>query len=105
MKRPYLIASIALVGVTISLVAWFSLRHRGAAPESQSACGNTAPSYWYDPMHAAEHFNKPGKSPFMDMQLVPKCASRAGLSNSTSGRWAIRCAAAKSLPVFTPRRY
>jgi Cu(I)/Ag(I) efflux system membrane fusion protein len=30
--------------------------------------------YWYDPMVPAQHFDKPGKSPFMDMQLVPKYA-------------------------------
>lgn len=30
--------------------------------------------YWYDPMVPAQHFDEPGKSPFMDMQLVPKCA-------------------------------
>ncbi len=30
--------------------------------------------YWYDPMVADKHFEKPGKSPFMDMQLVPKYA-------------------------------
>jgi Cu(I)/Ag(I) efflux system membrane fusion protein len=28
--------------------------------------------YWYDPMHPDQHFEAPGKSPFMDMQLVPK---------------------------------
>jgi len=28
--------------------------------------------YWYDPMVPDRHFDKPGKSPFMDMQLVPK---------------------------------
>ena len=27
--------------------------------------------YWYDPMVPDQHFEKPGKSPFMDMQLVP----------------------------------
>jgi len=30
--------------------------------------------YWYDPMKPEQHFDKPGKSPFMDMQLVPKYA-------------------------------
>jgi len=30
--------------------------------------------YWYDPMVPGQHFDEPGKSPFMDMQLVPKCA-------------------------------
>ena len=33
--------------------------------------------YWYDPMVPDQHFDKPGKSPFMDMQLVPKFADAA----------------------------
>lgn len=32
------------------------------------------PLYWYDPMSPTQHFDKPGKSPFMDMQLQPKYA-------------------------------
>ncbi|NOZ99727.1 MAG: efflux RND transporter periplasmic adaptor subunit, partial [Betaproteobacteria bacterium] len=27
--------------------------------------------YWHDPMVPGQRFDKPGKSPFMDMQLVP----------------------------------
>ena len=27
--------------------------------------------YWYDPMKPDQHFDKPGKSPFMDMELLP----------------------------------
>ncbi|SOS30061.1 RND transporter (plasmid) [Pseudomonas cerasi] len=30
--------------------------------------------YWYDPMKPDQHFDKPGRSPFMDMELVPKYA-------------------------------
>ncbi|WP_430427777.1 efflux RND transporter periplasmic adaptor subunit [Parasphingorhabdus sp.] len=30
--------------------------------------------YYYDPMFPQQQFDKPGKSPFMDMQLVPKYA-------------------------------
>ena len=30
--------------------------------------------FWYDPMRPDQHFDAPGKSPFMDMQLVPKYA-------------------------------
>lgn len=33
--------------------------------------------YWYDPMKPDAHFDKPGKSPFMDMQLVPRYADEA----------------------------
>jgi membrane fusion protein, copper/silver efflux system len=31
--------------------------------------------YWYDPMAPNQKFDKPGKSPFMDMQLEPKYAN------------------------------
>ncbi|MBI3144665.1 MAG: efflux RND transporter periplasmic adaptor subunit [Pseudogulbenkiania sp.] len=34
--------------------------------------------YWYDPMVPNQHFDRPGKSPFMDMQLVPKYAEEGG---------------------------
>lgn len=34
--------------------------------------------YWYDPMVPAQRFDKPGKSPFMDMQLVPRYADEGG---------------------------
>lgn len=30
--------------------------------------------YWYDPMSPGQRFDKPGKSPFMDMDLVPRYA-------------------------------
>lgn len=38
------------------------------------------PLYWYDPMVPTQHFDAPGKSPFMDMQLVPKYAEGDGSS-------------------------
>ena len=36
--------------------------------------------YWHDPMVPNQHFDKPGKSPFMDMQLEPVFADDAGTS-------------------------
>ena len=33
--------------------------------------GGKKPLYWHDPMVPGQKFDKPGKSPFMDMQLVP----------------------------------
>ena len=33
--------------------------------------GEKKPLYWHDPMVPGQRFDKPGKSPFMDMQLVP----------------------------------
>ncbi len=38
--------------------------------------------YYYDPMRPEEHFDKPGPSPFMDMQLVPKYAAAESGSNN-----------------------
>jgi Cu(I)/Ag(I) efflux system membrane fusion protein len=33
--------------------------------------------YWYDPMYPQHKFDQPGKSPFMDMPLIPKYADEA----------------------------
>ena len=47
----------------------------------QDDSGKTV-KYWYDPMVPAQKFDKPGKSPFMDMQLEPKYAQTAGADGS-----------------------
>lgn len=39
--------------------------------------------YWYDPMYPQQKFDKPGKSPFMDMQLVPRYADNAAADTPT----------------------
>ena len=39
--------------------------------------------YWYDPMVPDKRFDKPGKSPFMDMELVPKYASETSGMNES----------------------
>ena len=66
---------------------WFARRADGRSnpmqPMAQSdpaAGGNSdrRALYWYDPMVPNQHFDKPGKSPFMDMQLVPKYADERG---------------------------
>ena len=47
----------------------------------QGASGNDEGKkvlYWHDPMVPAQKFDKPGKSPFMDMMLVPVYADGAG---------------------------
>lgn len=40
--------------------------------------------YWYDPMVPNQRFDKPGKSPFMDMQLVPQYAEEKEADHSTN---------------------
>lgn len=48
----------------------------GGDPVATSA-GEREVLYWYDPMVPAQRFDKPGQSPFMDMQLVPRYADDA----------------------------
>ena len=45
--------------------------------------------YWYDPMAPGSKFDKPGKSPFMDMQLVPKYADEPGGGGATESAAAV----------------
>ncbi len=53
------------------------------APAAQAAGGKTDPKtgrpvlYWHDPMVPGPRFEQPGKSPFMDMDLVPVYADEA----------------------------
>jgi membrane fusion protein, copper/silver efflux system len=95
MRPNVKIALLVCLGVVIAAVGLVLFRQR-AAVVRQGACGKEAPSYWYDPMRPSEHFDKPGKSPFMDMQLMPKCPEpRSG--GSLAGAVA---AAAESKPQY-----
>ena len=64
---------MTLVDATAAYVA---LRN-GADDPGDSACPGSEVLYWYDPMVPDRRFDQPGKSPFMDMQLVPRCADEA----------------------------
>ncbi|MBV6417324.1 MAG: Cation efflux system protein CusB [Steroidobacteraceae bacterium] len=55
----------------------------GTTPDAGTTRGPKEPRvlYWYDPMVPDQHFDKPGKSPFMDMELVPKYAEEGAEEN------------------------
>jgi len=63
-------------------IGWFKHSHNGKS--QVSACGGASPTYWYDPMVPNQRFDKPGKSPFMDMQLVPKCGANTRATSDTA---------------------
>ncbi|MDD5389953.1 MAG: efflux RND transporter periplasmic adaptor subunit [Gallionellaceae bacterium] len=83
-----LIAGLAVGGGA----TWYTLRAQSPAGKPEMAkemAKDTAPAkadkavlYWYDPMVPAQHFDKPGKSPFMDMDLVPKYAGDSADGNA-----------------------
>jgi Cu(I)/Ag(I) efflux system membrane fusion protein len=82
MKATRLILA-TLFGLAIGVAAtWFFLHHSTGptppAPSSSSTPTEKKVLYWYDPMSPGQRFDKPGKSPTMDMALVPKYADAAG---------------------------
>jgi Cu(I)/Ag(I) efflux system membrane fusion protein len=80
MTRAQTIA-LALAGVVAVGATGFFGGRMSRSPTSPAAAPAEAGRkalYWYDPMVPAQHFDRPGKSPFMDMQLQPKYAGEAG---------------------------
>ncbi len=76
-SRSVLIAAIALaaLGSVGAIGFWFGSQQTAMQGSAGSERGDVL--YWYDPMVPDQHFDKPGKSPFMDMQLVPRYAGDA----------------------------
>ncbi len=76
-----------LAAVLIAGGGGYWLGQRGDAPTAPTASADGRKVlYYYDPMFPQQKFDKPGKSPFMDMQLEPKYADEAaGAAGSASG--------------------
>jgi len=52
---------------------WFA--YQSATTNQGTMAGDERKAlYWYDPMYPQQKFDKPGKSPFMEMELVPRYA-------------------------------
>ncbi|MEO8315043.1 MAG: efflux RND transporter periplasmic adaptor subunit [Pseudomonadota bacterium] len=76
--------SLAVVAAVLLLIGgagfgYWLAGHRAAGSAVAGASDKTThkPLYWHDPMVPGTRFDKPGKSPFMDMQLVPVYADDA----------------------------
>lgn len=74
-----------VIGAVFALIAagfiGFHVALRSMPMAADAAVAVSPPSarkilYWYDPMRPEQHFDQPGKSPFMDMQLLPKYADQ-----------------------------
>ncbi|MDP3852403.1 efflux RND transporter periplasmic adaptor subunit [Phenylobacterium sp.] len=76
MTRAQLALSAAAIAV-LAATGGYGLAQLGKPSQptgAPAAPGDRKVLYWYDPMVPAQHFDKPGKSPFMDMQMVPRYA-------------------------------
>lgn len=80
-KNTYQIAVLMAAVAAVSGASGYLFAHRTEAMPAmhgestdQARQAERKALYWYDPMMPNQRFDKPGKSPFMDMQLVPKYA-------------------------------
>lgn len=77
MKRAQVIALSLLGAAALVAGSFYAGRHTTMSGDSSMAApAASGPAdkkvlYWHDPMVPGQRFDKPGKSPFMDMQLVP----------------------------------
>lgn len=86
-KIRWVAAALVLLSVGAGVGYWWGHRAKPSAPTTAAAdsSGAAAPAsgkrkvlYWHDAMVPNVKFDKPGKSPFMDMPLVPVYADEAG---------------------------
>ena len=73
-KQRLAVAGMGLA-IILAAVGGYMLGHKTSPAAQATASENNPPKehkvlYWYDPMMPNQHFDKPGKSPFMDMDLV-----------------------------------
>ena len=81
---PILAVIVALTAFLAGGYYW-GLHSKQQEPNAASTLAVRKVLYWYDPMTPAQHFNHPGKSPFMpSMDLVPKYAGQSNDAGSAS---------------------
>jgi Cu(I)/Ag(I) efflux system membrane fusion protein len=88
---PNATLSVLLLAVGAGSGYWLATATTSPAAHSVAAsvAEPTAPAeqqvlYWFDPMYPLQKFDSPGKSPFMDMQLVPRYADGGEQTASVS---------------------
>jgi Cu(I)/Ag(I) efflux system membrane fusion protein len=94
MNRRVVISVIGgLVVVAVTAAGAYRLGTQSSAHGAGPAATAAAPAvdksgrkvlYWHDPMVPGQKFDKPGKSPFMDMDLVPVYADEANAENGVA---------------------
>ncbi len=98
-RTPTGLARAAALSVALALLAGCGdPAPPSTAEQAESDPADTAGEarkvlYWYDPMVPQQRFDKPGRSPFMDMDLVPKYAD-AEVGGADSGHASVTLSAA-----------
>ena len=71
-------AALAAAGAYAAYELGMARGMKMAASDAAAGSSGRRILYWHDPMVPGQKFDKPGKSPFMDMQLVPVYADGEG---------------------------
>lgn len=82
MKKS-IVAVVIAAGVAAGIGYVTGRQHTAPATSTEAAPARKV-LYWYDPMMPDQRFDKPGKSPFMDMPLVPRYADAAPAAGGVS---------------------
>ena len=82
--RYWILAGLGTLLLGAALGYLIAQRPQGAAATHATADGRRV-LYWYDPMRPDQHFDRPGKSPFMDMELVPRYADASAAPEAAGG--------------------
>lgn len=72
-----LMVAVILAALAAAFAAGYYFRRPPVADASPADSASRRVLYWYDPMSPGQRFDKPGKSPFMDMPLTPRYADEA----------------------------
>jgi membrane fusion protein, copper/silver efflux system len=73
-----IIAAALAIGSGLGGYYYGQRQQHAQAPAAKAEAPGRKLLYWHDPMYPQQKFDKPGKSPFMDMQLVPVYADDQG---------------------------
>lgn len=85
MNRKLTVGVSLLAALLLAAGAFYLGRKTGQAADASTAAATPDGRkvlYWHDPMVPGPRFDKPGKSPFMDMQLVPVYADSGTASEA-----------------------
>ncbi|HEU4602336.1 MAG TPA: efflux RND transporter periplasmic adaptor subunit [Steroidobacteraceae bacterium] len=74
-SRAWIAALIATALIAATGSYFFASHRMRTEAETSAPVSDREVLYWHDPMRPDVKFDKPGKSPFMDMQLVPVYAN------------------------------
>ena len=82
LRRNFAVVALLAVIVAAGGGYWVGTQRDGGMATTTTADLGGKVLYYYDPMFPNQKFEKPGKSPFMDMQLVPKLADGGGAGSA-----------------------